>query len=146
MLLVFPLLKPPSWNSDFRSHPTILYMASLYSWTKKIWIEPLKLCSYLAYKLSYWFFKVFQKITAICSRHLGFLSDNINAVILPLCSPTIFWRSHYRAFLLVPCSWTLTRARSMTRVHSTDMDTPRTRTRSRTRSWTRSRTRTRSRT
>ena len=70
-------------------------MASLYSWTKKIWIEPLKLCSYLAYKLSYWFFKVFQKITAICRRHLGFLSDNINAVISPLCSPTIFWRSHW---------------------------------------------------
>ena len=40
------------------------------------------------------FLKFFQKITAICSRHLKFLSDNIDAIIVSLCSPTIFKKSH----------------------------------------------------
>ena len=60
-ILVFPLREPPSWISDFRLHHTIQYIAFLNSWTKKIWVEPLELCSYLAYELSYWFFQVFQK-------------------------------------------------------------------------------------
>ena len=49
--------------------------------------------SYLAYNQSYWFFKVFQKITASCSRHLGFLSEDIDAISVTFCSPTIFRKS-----------------------------------------------------
>ena len=54
----------------------------------------MEVSSYLAYNLSYWFFKVFQKISAICSRHLGFLSNNIDAISVPFYSPTIFRKSH----------------------------------------------------
>ena len=56
-------------------------------------VEPLTLCSYLAYNLSYWFVKVIKE-TCNCGRHLGFLSDNIDAIMVQFCSPTISRGSH----------------------------------------------------
>ena len=77
----------------FRSHLTIHKIAPLNPWTFKIWVEPLKLCSYLAYNLSCWFVKVLKE-TCICGHHLGFLSDNIDAIMVLFCSPTISRGSH----------------------------------------------------
>ena len=62
-------------------------------WTCKIWVEPLKLCSYVAYNLSCWFVEVLKE-TCICGRHLGFLIDYIDAIMVLFCSPTISRGSH----------------------------------------------------
>ena len=40
------------------------------------------------------FFLSFSKNNRHLQPHLGFLSDNIDAIIVPLCSPTIFRKSH----------------------------------------------------
>ena len=72
----------------FRSHFTIQKIGPLNPWTCKIWVEQLKLCSYLVYNLRCWFVKVLKE-TCICGRHLGFLSDNIDAITVLFCSPTI---------------------------------------------------------
>ena len=74
----------------------------------KIWVQPLKLCSYLAHNPSYRFFKVFffQKNTCICSRHLGFLGDNIGAIIVPLCSQTRSKKIRQRILVSSKRFWT----------------------------------------
>ena len=106
-ILVFPLWEPPSWISDFRLHHTVWKIASLSSWTKQMWVVPLELCSYLAYNLSYCFL-----ITAICSRHLGFLSDNIDAIILCHFLAQPYLGKVTRAFRLVPCGSEMAAKRS----------------------------------
>ena len=113
-ILLFSIREAPSWIFYFRSHLTIQKIAPLNSWTCKIWVEPLKLCSYIAYNLRYWFFKVLIE-TCICGRHLRFLSDNIDATIVPFCSPILSTKSresHQSILVIVPCGSDMVAKRS----------------------------------
>ena len=64
-LLVFPLLKPPSWISDFRLHHTVWGIAFLNLSTLKTWELFLEFCSYVIYRLRYFQFM---------RGHFGFLN------------------------------------------------------------------------
>ena len=56
-LLVFPLLKPPFWISDFRLHHTVWEIAFLNISTLKTWELLLEFCSYVVYRLRYKYFR-----------------------------------------------------------------------------------------
>ena len=66
-LSVFPLLKPPSWISDFRLHHTVWEIAFLNLSKLKTWELLLKFRSYVVYRLRYKYFR-------FVSRHFGFLT------------------------------------------------------------------------
>ena len=67
-LLVFPLLKPPSWISDFRLHHIVWKIAFLNSSTSETKGVALEFLSNDVFSLRYKYFR-------FVSRHFGFLTS-----------------------------------------------------------------------